>query len=83
VGIAVGANPSFTQLVELMGTVMPGETVRTRDPVAVDLAANIFYLMFRDSAGISWVRWPDGSLKQSPSESPWARRAGTAPQVGA
>jgi hypothetical protein len=56
-----------------METVMPGETMHTTHPVPYDKASSLLYLIFRDSAGISWALSPDGSLKES--RSPWGPSA--------
>jgi hypothetical protein len=59
--VALGKDPSTTALIKLMDTIMPGETAPT--PVAPEDIA-VLYLMFRDSAGINWVRSPDGALEE-------------------
>jgi hypothetical protein len=51
---------------EPLGTIMPGSsTDRSRDfPPGTNMAVSGAVLRFRDAAGITWMRRPDGGLTE-------------------
>jgi hypothetical protein len=57
-----GGWPPFDPL----GTIMPGDKIdRTRKfPPVADMAVFGAFLKFRDAAGITWTRTPDGVLTE-------------------
>jgi len=53
---------------EYLGTIMPGESAPSARQFAdVGEALRLAVLMFRDAAGINWIRTPDGNLWEDPS----------------
>ena len=73
---------NFFGFPEPLGTMMPGDRIERFQnfPVNIDMAGIVAVLRFRDAAGITWLRRPDGDLAEPEQPRPGSGSPGQPPE---
>jgi hypothetical protein len=70
-----GSTWEWPPIAEPLGTIMPGDRIQRLQyfPLGTDMTVNVATLEFRDAAGITWTRRPDGHLVEQEKPGPQPR----------